>query len=100
MLSHVGSHRRLQRFLVPSLAMLLLATFVPAILGEPITVRSLRNLALSPSFEEDPQPLAPARYSWRNSGFAASFQPGGTVWLTSEDGPQARLAFPGAAITS
>ena len=49
------------------LAALLLASFLPAVLGEPVATRSLRqrNLAASPSFEEDRRPLAPAHYSWR-----------------------------------
>ena len=78
---------RPRRFLHLGLAMLLLATFVPAIMGEPVS-RSLRSLAISPSFEEEQRPLAPARYSWLNSGFTASFQAGGTVLFTSEGGPQ------------
>src|SRR5712691_11206845 len=93
-------HVRPRRFFHLGLAMTSLATFVPAIMGEPVTGRSLRSLATSPSFEEDQRPLAPARYSWRNSRFTASFQAGGTVLLTSVDGPQARLTFPGAAITA
>src|SRR5713226_7398403 len=115
------------------LALLLLAAFVPGILGEPVAGHSSRqrSLAIPPSvvsserldnrsvnqrfraarvskrytghntsFEEDRRPLTPARYAWRNFGFAASFQAGGTVWFTREEGPQARLTFPGAALTA
>jgi hypothetical protein len=94
------SYRRHQRFFLLGLAMLLLAAFVPTILGEPVSGRSLRSLAISPSFEEDRRPLAPARYAWRNLGFVASFQAGGSVLLSGADGPAARLTFPGSALTS
>src|SRR6202049_5030178 len=85
MFPHVCSN---SRCLLMSLAALLLATSLTA-----------NNLGASASFEEDQRPLAPARYAWRNSGFAASIQAGGTVSLTSEDGPSAPLTFPGAALT-
>ena len=86
------SHVRPRRFAPLGLATLFFATFIPAIVGEPV--------AISPSFEEDQRPLAAARYAWRNSGFVASFQAGGTVLFTSPEGAPARLTFPGAASTA
>ena len=99
MIRYPDSNKRTLRAHV-GLALLLLAAFLPASMGEPVTGRSLRSLVIAPSFEEDPQPLAPVRYAWRTSGFVASLQAGGTVWFTSQEGPSARLTFPGAALTS
>src|SRR5260370_36884359 len=132
MIRYPDSNERTLRAHV-GLALLLLAAFLPASMGEPVTGRLLRqrSLAIPPSvvsserldnrsqnrrfraarvskrytghntsFEEDRRPLAPVRYAWRNSGFVASFQAGGTVWFTSQEGPPARLTFPGAALTA
>src|ERR1700730_4995335 len=96
MLSPVRSNRR--RLFCLGLATLFSGSFLPAMLGEPAAggLRQ-RNLVTPPSFEEDRRPLAPARYSWRNSGFVASFEAGGSVLLSSTEGTPARLSFPGAA---
>src|ERR1700686_1535375 len=100
MLSPVRSNRR--RFFCLGLATLFSGSFLPAIMGEPAAGGALRqrNLVTPPSFEEDQRPLAPARYSWRNSGFVASFEAGGSVLLSSTEGAPARLTFPGAASRS
>src|ERR1700680_1553144 len=97
MISYTEPNERLHCYARVGLALLLLATFLPAILGGPFASGSLRQRspAAAPSFEEDQRPLAAARYAWRNSGFTASFQAGGTVLFSSVDGPPGPPHLPG-----
>ena len=66
--------------------------------AKPILPR--RGLPISSTFEEDRSAPGALRYAWRGSGVRASLEPGGTVLLTSGDGPPVQITFPGANIAS